>query len=267
MSDYQYYVSTQAITAIIPTVDNKNTVRLDKFLSNAGVLSRRGIKQLLKHQHITVNGKRVTESGTRIDPSKDIVLVNEQKIKKPGFVYYLLNKPMGVISTTSDEFDRDNVVSLIDTNERIYPIGRLDKDTHGLLILTNNGELTHKLTHPRYHVPKVYRLIVKGHVTDEQITAFQTGVLLRDGVTLPAQVQVLSEKHGKTTMLVTLHEGRNRQIRRMCEEVGINLLDLERISFGPIKIGNVALGNYRELSNSEIDLLKKAVGREIPKAS
>lgn len=235
------------------------TVRLDKFLSNAGVTSRRGIKQLLKYQKVTVNGKRVTESGTRIDPSKDKILVNGQKVKKPGYVYFLLNKPMGVISTTADEFERDSVVSLIDTKERIYPIGRLDKDTHGLLILTNNGELTHKLTHPKYHVPKIYRLIVAKKPNDRQLEAFRTGVLLKDGITLPAEVQLLGEKNNKTTLLVTLHEGRNRQIRRMCEVVGIELLDLERISFGPIKLGNIEIGEYRELNQQEINSLKKAV--------
>ncbi len=237
------------------------TIRLDKFLSNAGVLSRRGIKQLLKREELTVNGKRVTESGTRVDPSKDKILLNGQKIEKPGFVYYLLNKPMGYISTTADEYERDNVVSLIDTTLRIYPIGRLDKDTHGLLILTNDGEITHKLTHPRYHVPKVYRLIITGKVSDKQVQAFQKGVLLTDGITLPAEVKIVSEKQEKTTLLVTLHEGRNRQIRRMCETVGIELLDLERISFGPIPLGNVPLGNYRELTKKEIDSLKKAVER------
>ena len=235
------------------------TVRLDKFLSNAGVLSRRGIKQLLKTQNVTINGKRVTESGIRLDPTKDKVLVNGQRIKKTGFVYFLVNKPMGVISTTSDEFDRKSVTSLIDTRERIYPIGRLDKDTHGLLILTNNGELTHKLTHPKYHVPKVYRLFIQGRVTNQQIKAFETGVLLDDGITLPAHVQLLSYKNDQTTLLVTLHEGRNRQIRRMCGTVGINLLDLERISFGPIKLGKTPLGGYRELDKHEINSLQKSV--------
>lgn len=235
------------------------TVRLDKFLSNAGVLSRRGIKQFLKREHVAVNGERVTESGTRITAGKDVVTVNGKKITQQGFVYFMLNKPMGIISTTADEFARDTVVSLIDTTQRIYPIGRLDKDTHGLLILTNNGELTHQLTHPRYHVPKVYRLIVQGKVREQQLTAFHQGVLLSDGITLPAQTQVLSEKQGKTTLLVTLHEGRNRQIRRMCETVGITLLDLERISFGPIKLGNLPLGEYRTLTQEEIEKLKQAV--------
>ncbi len=235
------------------------TVRLDKYLSNAGVVSRRGIKLLLKKEMLTVNGKRVTESGTRIDPVKDQVLLNGKRVTKPGFVYYLLNKPIGYISTTADEFARGNVVSLIDTNQRIYPIGRLDKDTHGLLLLTNDGELTHKLTHPKFHVPKVYRLIIKGTLSQQQIRALQTGVLLKDGITLPAEVQLLSEKNGQSMLLITLHEGRNRQIRRMCESLEIELLDLERISFGPIKLGKIPTGEYRELAKNEVEQLRKAV--------
>lgn len=235
------------------------TIRLDKYLAHAGILSRRGIKLLLKQQQLTINGKRVTESGTRIYPLTDTVLLNGQKIKKPGFVYFLLNKPTGYVSTTADEFERDTVVSLIDTKERIYPVGRLDKDSHGLIIITNDGELTHMLTHPKFHVPKVYRLIIEGTVNETQRAILQTGVLLTDGITLPAEIQQLSEKQNQTILLITLHEGRNRQIRRMCETLGIILLDLERISFGPIKLGKLPLGAYRELSKKEVDALKKAV--------
>lgn len=242
------------------------TIRLDKFLANAGVSSRREIKILLKTQNLTVNGKRITESGMHIHPEKDIILLNGKKITKPGFVYFLLNKPMGYISTTADEYGRDNVISLIDATERIYPIGRLDKDTHGLLILTNDGEITHKLTHPRYHVPKVYRLIIAGKPTERQLELLRTGIMLEDGITLPAEVQVLKtaiphsmrDLKVTSTVLITLHEGRNRQIRRMCDTVGIDLLDLERIAFGPIKLGSLPTGEYRKLSEKEIAALKKA---------
>lgn len=212
-------------------MEDSPTVRLDKFLSHAGILSRRGIKQLLKKERLTVNGKRVTESGIRIDPAKDTVLLNGKRIAIAQHIYFLLNKPIGVISTTDDELERDNVVSLIHTKERIYPIGRLDKDTHGLLILTNDGELTHKLTHPRYHVPKIYRLLVTKRPTEQQLHAFRTGVLLSDGITLPAGIEIQDESRKRVVLEVILHEGRNRQIRRMCETIGIDLLDLERISF------------------------------------
>lgn len=236
-----------------------NTIRLDKFLANAGVLSRRGIKQFLKHQDVTVNGKRVTESGIRLDPSKDTVLINGQKIKKPELVWFLLNKPMGYISTTSDEQGRQNVTELINTFERIYPVGRLDKDTHGLLLLTNDGELTHQLIHPKYHVPKVYRLLVQGQPDVRQLKLFREGVMLEDGITLPAETKIASSNNGRTILEVTLHEGRNRQIRRMCEAVGLELLDLQRISFGPLTLGNTKVGSYRRLTKDEIQSLKKVV--------
>lgn len=234
------------------------TLRLDKFLSNAGIISRRGVKFFLKSQQVTVNDRRVTESGTRILPS-DSVKINGKKVIKPGFVYFLLNKPKGVISTTSDEFARDTVTSLIDTHERIYPVGRLDKDTHGLLLLTNDGELTHKLIHPKYHVPKVYRLVVEGKVTDSQINRLKNGILLEDGPTLPAEVKVVGHKEGTTTLEVIIHEGRNRQIRRMCDAVHLNLIDLQRIAFGPLTLGGIDLRKYRVLTKKEVDLLKKAV--------
>lgn len=241
---------------------SQNTIRLDKFLANAGILSRRGIKQFLKKETVTVNGKRVTESGIRLDPQKDIVLINGQKIKKPELVWYMLNKPMGYISTTSDEQGRQNVTELIDTHVRIYPVGRLDKDTHGLLLLTNDGELTHQLIHPKYHVPKVYRLVIQNKPNVKQIKLFQTGVMLDDGITLPSQTKIIMSNSKQTILEVTLHEGRNRQIRRMCEAVGLELLDLQRISFGPLKLGNLKLGNYRKLLNEEIQSLKMAVAKE-----
>jgi len=236
------------------------TIRLDKFLANAGVLSRRAIKQFLKHEHVTVNGKRVTESGIRLNVTTDVVLINGQKIKKPEIVWFLLNKPIGYISTTADEHGRENVTDLLDTNDRVYPVGRLDKDTHGLILLTNDGELTHQLIHPKYHVPKVYRLLVAGKPNDKQIHAFTTGVMLEDGITLPAQTKIISS-NTQTILEVVLHEGRNRQIRRMCEAVGLDLLDLERISFGPLTLGNLKLGDSRKLSKEEILSLKKTVAK------
>ena|SRR5260221_9752502 len=241
------------------------TIRLDKFLANAGVLSRRGIKQLLKKETVTVNGKRVTESGFRLTPAKNSVLLNGKSIKKHELVYFLLNKPKGIISTTSDEMDRKNVVSLISTSKRIYPVGRLDKDTHGLLLLTNDGILTHQLIHPKYHVPKVYRLLVQGKVNSVQLKLFRTGVMLDDGITYPAETEVVSYENHQTILFVTLHEGRNRQIRRMCESVRIQLLDLERISFGPLELGDVILGKYRKLTQEEIKALQIAVDLPLAK--
>lgn len=235
------------------------TIRLDKYLANAGVLSRRAIKQFLKDEEVTINGARVTEAGIRLDALKDVVMINGEKIRKRELVWYMLNKPMGYISTTADEHGRDNVISLIDTNERIYPVGRLDKDTHGLLLLTNDGELTHQLIHPKYHVPKVYRLLVVGKPDARQLKLFQIGVMLDDGITLPSDTKIVEYKPQHSILEVTLHEGRNRQIRRMCEAVGLELLDLQRISFGPLNLGDLPLGSSRRLTNEEITSLKKAV--------
>lgn len=246
--------------AIILPMDRK-TVRLDKFLANAGVLSRRGVKPLLKAGVVSVDGTQITEAGYRLDPAKSIVKVDHKIITPPRLVYFLLNKPKGYISTVSDTHARRTVVSLIPTQERIYPIGRLDKDTHGLLLLTNDGGLTHKLIHPRYHVPKTYRLKINGQPTPEQIQAFRQGVLLDDGITKPALVRVEKNLGSQTNLLVTIHEGRNRQIRRMCETVDMELIDLSRIVFGPIILKSIPLGECRELTPSEVGLLYKAVQR------
>ena len=210
-------------------------VRLNKYLSNLGIASRRDIKSLLKQQVVTVNGVRVKESGFRIDPKTDDIRLNGEKIKPPELVYFLINKPKGVVSTTEDEYGRKNVTSLIPTKKRIYPVGRLDKDTTGLLILTNDGELTNILTHPKFHVDKVYRLKISEEISKEQLRALRNGVLLDDGITAPADVKVLSN----TILEMKIHEGRNRQIRRMCETVGIKLLELQRVKFGSIVIGKL----------------------------
>lgn len=235
---------------------NPNTIRLNKYLANNGIAARRDIKQFVKEHNVTVNGEQAREPGIRIDPQKDDIRVDGKKIKAPQLVYFLLNKPKGYISTTADEFGRKNVTSLIPTKERIYPVGRLDKDTTGLLILTNDGELTNLLTHPKYHVNKVYRLTMLGRPTPEQLRAMRNGVLLNDGITAPAQVNVISTNNGKSYLEVIIHEGRNRQIRRMCETVGIDLLELQRVKFGPLVLGNLKLGQQRTLTNAEINSLQ-----------
>lgn len=239
--------------------NSDQTQRLDKFLSNNGISSRRGIKQLLKNENVTVNGKRVRESGTRIDASHDEVKINGKKIKASSLVYFLLNKPKGIISTSSDEFDRTNVTDLIDTPHRIYPVGRLDKDTHGLILLTNDGELTHKSTHPKFHVPKKYQLIIQGNVSEEKMNKLRNGVILSDGLTAPALIKLVKQKERETILEMEIYEGRYRQIRRMCQAIFLDLVDLKRIQFGPIKIGSLKEGQYRKLTENEIEQLKNAV--------
>lgn len=230
------------------------TVRLDKLLSNAGYSSRRSIKKLLKENQVTVNGKEVMESGIRVNQA-DEIKINGKKIKHEEFVYYLLNKPIGVISTSSDEYRRENVTDLVPNNIRVYPVGRLDKDTHGAILLTNDGELTHKLTHPKFHVPKKYLLKIEGNISDDKVQKLRNGVTLSDGITAPAKVKKIKPN----ILEMEIFEGRYRQIRRMCEALFINLADLQRTDFGPIKLGNLKKRKYRKLTKEEIAKLKSSV--------
>jgi 23S rRNA pseudouridine2605 synthase len=237
---------------------NIQTQRLDKFLANKGLVSRRGVKNFLKENAVTINKKKANEGGLRINLSKDKVEINGKNIKENKFVYYLLNKPKGVISSSSDELGRTNVTDLIPERTRIYPVGRLDKDTHGLLLLTNDGELTHKLTHPKFHIPKTYLLTIKGSVHEEKIEKLRKGIILSDGKTRPAKVEVVIKNEKYTILEMEIFEGRYRQIRRMCETIRINLTDLARIKFGSINIGDLKDGKFRILSKKEIEELQTA---------
>ena len=238
-------------------VKKQPTIRADKYLSSLGIASRRNIQIFLKKNNISANGKRILEHGERM-PLNSIITINGKKPYRPKKVYFMLNKPKDYISTVSDEFGRKNVLSLINSKERIFPIGRLDKDTHGLLLLTNDGELTNLLIHPRYHILKVYELTIKGSPDETQLERFRNGVELDDGKTLPANIQILYKKTGKTVLKVGLYEGRKRQIRRMCEALGMHLLDLQRIEFGPLELGNLKLGEHRTLTSKEVQLLRNS---------
>lgn len=234
-------------------------MRIAKFLSQAGIASRRKAELLIHEGRVFVNDVRIGTPATIIDPEKDIVHVGKQVIKKqPTFVYYVLNKPKGVVSTVHDEKGRQTVTKLVQAKQRIYPIGRLDKDTTGLLLLTNDGTLTNLLTHPRYHIPKTYHLWVQKGVTTQQIKRLQEGVELEDGKTAPATVVVQKVLPQKTLLEMTIHQGKKRQIRRMCEVLGINLLELQRIAIGSIKLGSLPIGSYRSLLPHEILRLKAA---------
>ncbi len=236
------------------------TQRLNKYLANSGICSRRDVASFLKKHYVTVNGQRVKKPGVRIDLQKDDIRLHGNKIKTSQFVYYLVNKPTGIISTTDDEYRRENVTSLVPFSGKIYPVGRLDKDTTGLLLLTNDGELTYLLTHPKYHIDKVYRLQIANTPTIAQLHALRNGVLLQDGLTASAKVVVLRSEKARHFLEMTIHEGRNRQIRRMCETVGIRLLALQRIRFGTLSMRGLAEGKYRTLTDQEVDSLKKAAG-------
>jgi len=235
---------------------DKKTIRIDKLLSSLGLSSRRGVEKFIKFNAITADGKKILEHGQRVHIKSEIK-INGKILKRPHRVYFLLNKPKGVVSTASDEFGRKNVVSLIKTSERIYPVGRLDKDTHGLLILTNDGELTNMLIHPKYHIGKTYQLTIKGPLNPPQKEKLEKGVELEDGMTQEARVNIVQRRKDATVIELTIFEGKKRQVRRMCEALNLNLVDLQRIRFGKLDLGSLKVGEYRELTHKELEELRK----------
>lgn len=239
----------------------KLTIRLDKYLANVGLTSRRGVDELLKKNEVLINQKRAKEGGIRLNPEKDNILINGKELKKDSHLaYFILNKPKGVLSAAFDPTGRKTVVDLVKTGVRVYPVGRLDADSIGLIILTSDGELAHKLTHPKFHIPKTYQVIISGTVGGGQLNRLRKGVTLKDGMTAPADVEVLQEYGATTKLKIVLYEGRNRQIRRMCAKLDMQLLELKRVAIGPIEMGNLGLGKSRELTEKEVKQLKESVG-------
>ncbi|MCF0135889.1 MAG: rRNA pseudouridine synthase [Lachnospiraceae bacterium] len=234
--------------------------RLQKYMAECGVGSRRRCEEIIKEGRVKVNGATVTEMGFKVDPGKDIVEYAGKVLKntQPATTV-LLNKPAGFVTTARDQFGRPDVTQLVRMNGvRLYPVGRLDYQTTGLLLLTNDGELAYKLTHPAHQIDKVYRALVRGEIKLEAIRRLEEGVTLEEGVvTSPAKVKLLGIKGGNSTIEITIHEGRNHQVRRMAEAVGYPVLRLRRIQEGPLKLGNVKEGEYRVLSDKEVEALKK----------
>lgn len=204
----------------------------------------------------------VTELGTRADPSRDKIAIDGRPVRAAqAAVYLALNKPTGVVTTLSDPEERPTVRDLLGrVRQRVFPVGRLDFHSAGLLLLTNDGELAQRLTHPRYGVRKTYRVKVKGNVASEQIERLSKGVALQDGVSAPAQVRVVDAGERKTWIEITLAEGKNRQVRRMCEAVGLPVEKLSRIAFGPLKLGKLEVGAVRPLTEGEVRKLRRIVG-------
>lgn len=228
--------------------------RLQKVIASAGVASRRKAEQLIQEGKVSVNGKIVTKMGIKVSP-QDEIKVNGKPLQKEEKVYYLLNKPKGYICAVSDDKDRKTVIDCFpDVKERIFPVGRLDYDTTGLLILTNDGEFANKMMHPRYHLPKTYEVAVDGVLTDQMLTMLQNGIELEDGKTLPAEVYLLKRLEGKkkTVIQITIFEGRNRQVRRMMEYFHCEVTRLSRIQYGFLDLGHLRQGQYRKLRSFEI---------------
>lgn len=241
-------------------------IRLQKFLSECGVASRRKSEELIESGFVKVNGKTAS-IGDKVDPKRDSVTVHGKKVvKQKNSVYIMLNKPRGFITTMSDEMDRKCVASLVeDAPARVYPVGRLDKESEGMLLFTNDGEFANALTHPSKHVSKTYRVTVRPPVTEEQLTAIATGIVIDDRKTAPADVRVVLQEEKRVVLEIVLYEGRNRQIRKMCEEIGLEVARLRRIAVGSVKLGMLKLGSWRELTEEEVRKLMLAAGMEVKK--
>lgn len=235
-------------------------LRIDKILSNIGYGSRAEIKKYCKQGMISVNGKNINNPGIQVDPENDKILFNGEEVNYREFVYIMLNKPDGYISATFDKHD-PIVLDLIDSSYYVFepfPVGRLDKDTEGLLVLTNDGQLAHRILSPKKHVPKTYYAKIEGIVTEEDIVAFSKGVMLDDGYeTMPSQLKILKSDEISEIEL-TIHEGKFHQVKRMFESVGKKVVYLKRLSMGKLVLDkNLELGEYRELTEEEIKLLEE----------
>ena len=235
-------------------------MRINKYIALCGVASRRKAEELILAGRVTVNDEVMTELSYKVDEENDIVKVEDKLIKEENkLVYILLNKPEGYITTVKDQFDRPSVLDLVsDIKERVYPIGRLDYETSGLLLLTNDGDLTYKLTHPKHEVDKTYVARVKGKLTKEEIERFKTGLKIEDYTTAPAKLKVIKydEQRDSSLLEIKIHEGKNRQVRKMCKAINHPVLRLRRSAMGKIKIGDCEIGKYRYLTEDEIKYLK-----------
>ena len=236
--------------------------RLQKIISQAGLASRRAAEAMILEGRVEVNGAVVRKLGGKFDPAQVEIKVDGKAIRAAeAHAYYLLNKPKGYVSTARDERGRRTVLDLLpEAKERIYPIGRLDMNTEGLLLLTNDGELMNGLLHPRYEVQKTYVARIAASLSADEIRALQEGVQLEDGVTAPASVRVLDEMPGRARVEITIHEGRNRQVRRMFKAVGHEVLALKRTVFAGLTLEGVKRGKYRPLTEAEIGMLYEKAG-------
>ncbi len=236
-------------------------LRLQKFLSEQGVMSRRAAEEEIKKGKVKVNGVPAT-LGTKIDPEHDTVEYGGRQIGGKGKnavrkVYIMLNKPVGYVTTMSDEMDRPCVKELVESvGVRVYPIGRLDLESEGLLLFTNDGELANRLMHPKYHKPKIYHVKIRGEVDAEKIEALGKPMVIDGYKTKPVGISVVTRKKDFTVLAMELYEGRNRQIRKMCEQLDLHILTLKRISIGDVKLGNLPIGEWRHLTRAQVESLK-----------
>lgn len=233
-------------------------IRLQKFLAEAGVASRRKCEEYIEQGRVTVNGK-IAILGTKVNPEKDTVLLDGKKIEQEEQkVYLLLHKPIGYVTTVSDEYDRDKVMDLIDIKERVVPVGRLDMYTSGALILSNDGDFIYHITHPKHEIDKTYVAKVRGRLTEDELDKLRRGVRIEDYITRPAKVTLLSydAERERTEIEITIHEGKNRQVRKMIEAIGRETIQLHRSKIGFLQVKDLKPGTWRYLKPEEVDKLR-----------
>ncbi len=236
-------------------------IKLQKFLADCGVASRRASEKLISDGKVRVNGK-VAHIGDRVDPASDKVSVGSKKLLPSSGsnghkIYIMLHKPRGFVTTMNDELGRKCVADLVSgLNARVFPVGRLDRESEGLLLMTNDGEFANYISHPRSHVPKTYRVTVRQQVTDDILAELAAGAMLDGKMTLPADVALILKEENRSVIQITLYEGRNRQIRRMCEQLGLEVIRLKRTAIGNVKLGMLKQGDYRELRDDEVRSLR-----------
>lgn len=235
-------------------------MRLEKFLSESGIASRRDAKRYISDGRVSVNGERVLIPGTHIAPQRDEITFDGEPVSgKPKQIYLMLNKPTGYVTTVRDERGRPTVMVLVgDISERIYPVGRLDLDTEGLLLMTNDGDLAHRILHPSHEIQKTYIAWVEGHPDRGAIQRLREGIEIEDGITVAAQVNQIERREGESQFRIAIHEGRKRQIRRMFRAIGHEVIYLKRVKIGSLSLGRLPIGKYRFLTSNEIESL----GRE-----
>jgi len=244
--------------------DPMELIRLQKIIADSGFCSRRKAEEYIERGKVKVNG-HPAKLGDKAGFRDEITVCGERiyRPKKKNFIYLMLNKPRGYVTTVSDELDRKCVMDLLEgVNERVYPVGRLDKNSEGLLLFTNDGNFANSVMHPSRHLAKTYRVTVRPDITDDQLVTMSSGMVIDGHKTQPAVINVLNKEPNRVVLLITIHEGRNRQIRKMCEGVGLEVARLRRISVGPVKLGMLKPGAYRELTAEELRAIRNACGED-----
>lgn len=237
--------------------NQSNKVRLQKYLADSGIASRRKCEEYILDGKVKVNGVICEELGTKVDPDIDIVEFEDIKVNKKDddFVYILLNKPIGVVTTAEDQFGRDTVLDLVKVKKRVVPVGRLDMYTSGALILTNDGDFVYKVTHPKHEIVKTYTVTVKGIITKDEVEKLKKGVVIDDSYTTkPAEAKILKTDVEKdiSRVEIKIHEGKNRQVRKMCESIGRKVLALHRSKIGQVEVKDMKIGTWRYLTDKEV---------------